>query len=868
MTNDVREVNPSGPRKPFPKLFILGSLLVAGSASAGTEAKGLPPQVGIAPCPEWVEAVPLPMEKDTSSGREAISYGVKNLLFDNQIFLGQTNASYYHCAYRFLTEAGVRDSSSIQITYDPSYQSVAFHSLRRLRNGQVIDSLKSESLRVLNRENNLELNLLDGRNTLLALLEDVRVGDVVEYAYTLSGDNPIFEGRYSGSFLFRWTVPLLRHRLRILLPADRTLRQRLYGEGAFEPARRLFADKREWLWEQTNVPPVQLEGNFPLWHKPLPEVALSEYASWAEVARWASANFRATNRVTQALVPQLADWQLLTSEEDRTVAALDFVQNEIRYFGLELGTGSHRPNPPDLVLHRRFGDCKDKAALLCALLAELKIRAEPVLVNALTRGRIEEELPSPLAFNHAIVTAQVAGNTVWMDPTCTNQRGPLRQRFLPPYEKVLVVSDSTTGLCSQAISTWDDSGIVINECFILRDRNEPATLTVRSVCKGREAERYRAQLASRSRSDWERGQLNYYAQRYAEVELNRAVDVADSTNNNTVCTTARYLIRNMWRPSPVQTNRLAVTFAAQELEPYVRQPATVLRRTPLGLPYPSHVSQLIEVALPGDWRIKPEKVVFEDTYLFFSFTSTYTNRLLTLNYQLRTLADSVPLADMAKHLRLRRQIAQSLEYSVLKGMEGSASFTFNSPLVSLWAAWCAMLMALWTIAYRYHPAPPPLPTIGDETPSGIGGWLILPCIGLAVGLCSALARLVKLHFCLNATIWHNLTMPESPAYHALWRPVLILELLGITFLVALITLNIILLLRHRSSFPRFMILLIATNLLLEAGDSFLGQQIPAVAAAIKQQQVVVAQSQALLGAFIWIPYFLVSRRVRNTFRKP
>jgi len=68
------------------------------------------------------------------------------------------------------------------------------------------------------------------------------------------------------------------------------------------------------------------------------------------------------------------------------LVALEFVQKQIRYFGTEIGPYSHRPASPETVLKRRYGDCKDKVALLSTLLDRLDIRATPILVSATMRG--------------------------------------------------------------------------------------------------------------------------------------------------------------------------------------------------------------------------------------------------------------------------------------------------------------------------------------------------------------------------------------------------------------------------------------------------------------------------------------------------
>ena len=62
-----------------------------------------------------------------------------------------------------------------------------------------------------------------------------------------------------------------------------------------------------------------------------------------------------------------------SDERERLLAAMRFVQSEVRYLALALGNGSYVPSPPELVLKRRYGDCKDKTLLALSLLKGLSI---------------------------------------------------------------------------------------------------------------------------------------------------------------------------------------------------------------------------------------------------------------------------------------------------------------------------------------------------------------------------------------------------------------------------------------------------------------------------------------------------------------
>ena len=81
----------------------------------------------------------------------------------------------------------------------------------------------------------------------------------------------------------------------------------------------------------------------------------------------------------------------------------DFVVSGTRYVGLEFGIHGYKPYKVTQVLARRFGDCKDKAALMIALLREVGVPAELVLVRTRRGGHLDTEPASLAIFDHAIV---------------------------------------------------------------------------------------------------------------------------------------------------------------------------------------------------------------------------------------------------------------------------------------------------------------------------------------------------------------------------------------------------------------------------------------------------------------------------------
>src|SRR2546428_14188714 len=73
-------------------------------------------------------------------------------------------------------------------------------------------------------------------------------------------------------------------------------------------------------------------------------------------------------------------------EQARIRAVYDYVVSRTRYVALEFGIHSFKPYPVETVLTRRFGDCKDKASLMHAMVERLGIDSQLELLLPSTMG--------------------------------------------------------------------------------------------------------------------------------------------------------------------------------------------------------------------------------------------------------------------------------------------------------------------------------------------------------------------------------------------------------------------------------------------------------------------------------------------------
>ena len=170
--------------------------------------------------------------------------------------------------------------------------------------------------------------------------------------------------------------------------------------------------------------------------------------------------------------------------------------------------------------------------------------------------------------------------------------------------------------------------------------------------------------------------------------------------------------------------------------------------------------------------------------------------------------------------------------------------------------------------------PPPLwrqtiePHQIDEDEQGetqIGGWLVLLLIGLVLSMFIRAFVLVHgIGIFTKPGIWTKLTSPASPTYHPLWPIVIVYEVGGQSVLLIATCFLLWLMLTHRRAFRPWMIAFLVCIVAFPIGDHLLGAFVPAIH--VRQNAAMLTKVfQPLLYVVIWLPYMLVSTRVKATF---
>lgn len=369
----------------------------------------------IGPPPSWVQTPPLPKPPREAAGAASI-----DLLGDVQVRFGKdSDVFYYGQAWQIGSAHGL-DGGALQIDWDPALEKLTIHRYRILRGGQAIDLLGNGSgLSVIQREKRMEIAMLDGRLTATMQPEDLRVGDVIELAYSTERRDPAMAGRSQYVVGPKDGATFGRYRTRLLWGPEKAMQWRVYP-GVLQPkllktaaGSELVADLGEM---SAPLPPEGAPARFRL----VNAIEISEFSDWAGVSRTYAPLYDAAIKLAPGSPIKAEAAKIAARTQDpkqRAELALQLVQDQVRYLFMGMNAGGFVPTAAEQTWRNRFGDCKAKTVLLIALLGELGIPARPLLVHTTQGDLLAARLPNMEAFDHVIVEATIGGRSYWLDGT-------------------------------------------------------------------------------------------------------------------------------------------------------------------------------------------------------------------------------------------------------------------------------------------------------------------------------------------------------------------------------------------------------------------------------------------------------------------
>lgn len=252
----------------------------------------------------------------------------------------------------------------------------------------------------------------------ISATDDADAGMVFAYSYTTENRSVFSQSDWA----FQTSLPVISSRYNLTLPEGWRAEGVTFNHAKVEP--RITGNT--YSWELTNLAPIPYEPLSPSLSHLVPRLAVSyfppanqsvsikTFANWGEVAAWMSELEDPQVIVDDALARKSHELTALAKTEFEKIRAIaKYVQN-IQYISIQTGIGrggGYRPHPSNEVFAKSYGDCKDKANLMRAMLKVVGIVAIPVSIYSGDPNYVRAAWPSPQQFNHCIIAVKVSDET-------------------------------------------------------------------------------------------------------------------------------------------------------------------------------------------------------------------------------------------------------------------------------------------------------------------------------------------------------------------------------------------------------------------------------------------------------------------------
>ncbi|HVG30707.1 MAG TPA: DUF3857 domain-containing protein [Pyrinomonadaceae bacterium] len=225
------------------------------------------------------------------------------------------------------------------------------------------------------------------------------------------------------SWNFQTNLPALDSRFTLALPAGWRAADVTFNHEKVTPV----VAGSTYTWQLKNLPPIPEEAASPAWTNIVPRLAVSYFpaegapvanvrgfANWADVSRWVSELADPQADTNDALATKALQLIVTAKTELEKIQSIARFVQSIQYISIDINVGRGggiRPRPATQVLAKNYGDCKDKANLMRAMLKAVGIKSYLVAIYLGDANFVREEWAYPHQFNHCIIAVKVSDET-------------------------------------------------------------------------------------------------------------------------------------------------------------------------------------------------------------------------------------------------------------------------------------------------------------------------------------------------------------------------------------------------------------------------------------------------------------------------
>jgi len=353
-------------------------------------------QVAAAPIPSYEKEVPAVVLYDES---------VVTVSPDGHI---HTNRSY---AVRILTRQGTALAHAAEEYNTGSQGKIVDMKAWLIRPGGSVRKFgKDDAVDVAERDSLYS----ESRTRSISAVDQADAGMIFGYE-VISEERPFFS---QTMWLFQGRIPSLTSRLTLTLPSGWKATGKVFNAPEMEPK----VSANSYTWEMRNLAPIVPEPASPNVSSLAPRVAVTyggssgggaqtagkRFSEWPDVSIWYSDLSDSQSEPNEAISQKARELTAGAKTDLEKIQAIAQYVQAIHYVSIQIGIGGYKPHAAADVFAKQYGDCKDKANLMRAMLKSIHIDSYLVLVYSGDSTEVRQEWPSPAQFNHCIIAIKLA----------------------------------------------------------------------------------------------------------------------------------------------------------------------------------------------------------------------------------------------------------------------------------------------------------------------------------------------------------------------------------------------------------------------------------------------------------------------------
>ncbi len=321
-------------------------------------------------------------------------------------------------AIKITNYRGIKEFGEIVIPFSSEHQRVKIlYAYTQLPNGKKIFPSK-KAFNIVYPPFRSEAPIYSDLKYQTISMPAVSKGAIIKYGFQIETFKPFMKGEFWAENYFQDEYPVKEATFIAKIPVNKKFRFKQYNMDNVKPEIKKGKKFIRYKWTLKDIPPIDREPNMPPMDEIAKKVVISSVESWDKVASWYS------NLSRKALEPNKALRKLslkltkdLKTEREKIREIYNFVAQNIRYVGMEFGINGYKPHKAIEVLKNRYGDCKDHATLLIAMLKAIGIKAYPVLIPTINIADLDTDIPKPTSFNHEIAAVNLGNKFIFLDTT-------------------------------------------------------------------------------------------------------------------------------------------------------------------------------------------------------------------------------------------------------------------------------------------------------------------------------------------------------------------------------------------------------------------------------------------------------------------